>query len=207
MTEQLTLLPEDTLASRSALPGSEKARMMTATSGQLCLASSKNTGPLGLLEKMLLGISAWASTVCFLTWRVQITPQGHLLFRLVPSTPRIEGIDAGLLLTPRAKESGEKQETFLKRMGDRSEKCHSSLTAQLRKLYPTVARSDAKGSSKNRYNGSPESHGNLREVLRDGPEDGQYPHPEFIEWLMGFPIGWTEIQHLETPLSPKSPKS
>lgn len=24
-------------------------------------------------------------------------------------------------------------------------------------------------------------------------------NPEFVEWLMGFPIGWTELEHSETP--------
>lgn len=28
---------------------------------------------------------------------------------------------------------------------------------------------------------------------------GWKPHPEFLEWLMGFPIGWTEPKDLETP--------
>jgi len=42
-------------------------------------------------------------------------------------------------------------------------------------------------------------HGNLREVIRNGEKDGQYPHPEFVEWMMGFPIGHTDLKHLETP--------
>lgn len=32
-----------------------------------------------------------------------------------------------------------------------------------------------------------------------------YPHPRFVEWMMGFPIGWTDLQHSETQSSPKSP--
>jgi len=24
-------------------------------------------------------------------------------------------------------------------------------------------------------------------------------NPEFVEWLMGFPIGWTELEPSETP--------
>lgn len=29
-------------------------------------------------------------------------------------------------------------------------------------------------------------------------------NPAFLEWLMGFPIGWTELRHSETPSSRKS---
>lgn len=29
--------------------------------------------------------------------------------------------------------------------------------------------------------------------------------PRFAEWMMGFPIDWTELERSETPLSPKSP--
>ena len=30
-------------------------------------------------------------------------------------------------------------------------------------------------------------------------------NPAWVEWLMGFPIGWTDLEHLETQSSPKSP--
>jgi hypothetical protein len=46
-------------------------------------------------------------------------------------------------LTPRAQESGEKQETFLKRNADRTDRCSSSLTAQTI-LWPTATAMDAK---------------------------------------------------------------
>ena len=29
-------------------------------------------------------------------------------------------------------------------------------------------------------------------------------NPTWVEWLMGFPIGWTDLKHLETQLSPRS---
>ena len=28
-------------------------------------------------------------------------------------------------------------------------------------------------------------------------------NPEWVEWLMGFPVGWTELPHSETLSSPK----
>lgn len=110
MKEQLTLLPEAILASRSALPGTEKARMMTAISGQLCLSSSKSTNQIGLLERMFLGTSIWGSMMCFLTWSVKITNAGRLLFQLVPSAPLTGETDFGLLPTPTSQGGGYGQE-------------------------------------------------------------------------------------------------
>lgn len=44
----------------------------------------------------------------------------------------------------------------------------------------------------NRYFGSPTYRGNIHEYIRDGEQDSQYPHPDLLESLMNFPIGWTE---------------
>lgn len=53
--------------------------------------------------------------------------------------------------------------------------------------------SDSKGAPKNRYYGSGTCMSNLREVLRNGPDDPIYPHPSFVELVMGYPIGHTEL--------------
>src|SRR5690606_4617522 len=100
MGEQLTLFAEDTPANRSVLPGSAEARKMTAISGRKCLDACGNSGPLGYLGKMLLDTSVWASTMCFLTWKVRATKRGRLLFRLLPSVPRTEGTGSSLWATP-----------------------------------------------------------------------------------------------------------
>lgn len=59
-------------------------------------------------------------------------------------------------------------------------------------VLPTPVKSTAKGASKNRYFGSPTYRGNIHEYIRDGEQDSQYPHPDLLESLMNFPIGWTE---------------
>lgn len=100
--EQLSLFPGDSPVSRSVWPGSAEARMMTVTSGRKCLESSTSSGPLGLLEKMLLESSVWRSTRCFLTWKTKATKQGRLLFRLAVSMPRTDGTDAPSWPTPTA---------------------------------------------------------------------------------------------------------
>jgi hypothetical protein len=52
--------------------------------------------------------------------------------------------------------------------------------------------------------------GNQEEIIRKATagslasEDGS-PNPLWIEWLMGFPMGWTELPPSATPSSPRSP--
>ncbi len=104
MSDELTLFAEDILASLLVTPGSERAQKMTVTSGRKCIGSWVNSGPLGSLERMLLGTSAWASTLCFLTWMPSATPAGRLLFRLAPSEPLTGESGSGLLPTPAARD-------------------------------------------------------------------------------------------------------
>jgi hypothetical protein len=37
-----------------------------------------------------------------------------------------------------------------------------------------------------------------REVMQTEQNNGKL-NPEFVEWLMGYPIGWTDLDHSETP--------
>ncbi len=92
-------------ASRSALPGTDEARQITVSSGLKCLELSKSSGPLGCLEKTLLAWSGWHSTACCLTWKVQATPAGRLLFQLAPSMPHTDATDSRLLPTPTASDT------------------------------------------------------------------------------------------------------
>ena len=93
---QLTLLPEDSPANRSALPGSEQARQMTVTSGRKCSPLCDDAGPLGYLVKMCLESSIWHSNRCVLTWKEKAMPSGRWLFRLVPSVHGTDETGFGL---------------------------------------------------------------------------------------------------------------
>jgi hypothetical protein len=93
----------DFLASHSALPGSAEARRMTVISGRRCCALLRKQDPLSCLAKTFLESSRWNSTTCFLTWKASATPQGRLLFRLVPSMPDTDETGFGYLVpTPSA---------------------------------------------------------------------------------------------------------
>lgn len=105
-TEEQLSLPGVSPASLSPLPGSEEARRMTVISGQKCSGLLTRQSPIGYLQRMCLESSAWHSTRCLLIWKGKVTPQGRLLFQLAASTPRIEGIESGLLLTPKTPTGG-----------------------------------------------------------------------------------------------------
>ena len=68
-------------------------------------------------------------------------------------------------------------------------------------LLPTPCKSDGK-----RWPGSP-NHPRLQRSrgLRLQEELGARPGPEIVEWMMGFPIGWTDLKPSATVSSPKSP--
>ena len=60
-------------------------------------------------------------------------------------------------------------------------------------IVPTAAASDGKGAPKNRYRGSETYKSNLFEYVRTSESSGQL-NPTWVEWLMGFPEGWTELK-------------
>jgi hypothetical protein len=91
-TQESLFLQEDSHASHSVVPGSNEARMITATSGQKCCALYGKQSQLGSLVRMLLASSTWHSTRCVLTWKQKATKSNRLLFQLAPSTRRTEEI-------------------------------------------------------------------------------------------------------------------
>lgn len=189
--EQLTLFQEGFPASRSVCPGDAEARTMTVTSGLKCLELSKNSGPLGLLVKMLLASSVWHSTRCFLTWKIKATKQGYLLYQLAVSMPRIEGTASPLWHTPNVPNGGRVNPPEMSQTGRMPDgkKRQVGLEHQVRMvergLWPTPTQRDHKGA-------------NSMEHCLDVVVGGQL-NPSWVEWLMGFPIGWTDLNASETP--------
>ena len=161
----LSYVPLDIHASLSVTPGSEEATRMTATSGQRLLELSRSAGPIGCLEKMLLDTSVWGSTRCFLTWREKATPAGRSILELWPSMPPTEECGSSLWATPTA---------------NLSIACTMKAAAkEAKRLHP-----------RNQYT--------LATQVSQTQEGLSMPHasfnPEWVEWLMGFPPGWTDCE-------------
>lgn len=222
--EQSQYYQEDFLASHSVLPGSEEARRMTVTSGRKCCELYRKSGPLGLLVRMLLESSQWRSTRCYLTWKASATPARRLLFRLVPSMPRTEG--TGPLLWPTAVASDYKRRGpnskqiglpeavrmwptpsatdcgrtainpvltpngTIRHMNKSGGQSYARLDA-VAAMFPTPIASDWKNRGCKDYRKN-------RECQLQTTVGGQL-NPTWVEWLMGFPIGWTDLSASETP--------
>ena len=116
----------------------------------------------------------------------------------------ISANESGLWLTPKASDTGkgERQETFLARMGDRTDRCAQSLAAQVLnpKTWPTQTASD------NRDRGNRSSPAIARRIAKGkqislsatvSDMNGRL-NPQWVEWLMGWPIGHTDLKPLET---------
>lgn len=72
-------------------------------------------------------------------------------------------------------------------------------TVLARLTIPTIGANEGKGSSKNRYIGSPDFHGaKMSEGLRTCETDPIYLNPLFGELVMMWPLGWTDLRPLET---------
>lgn len=227
--EQLTLFPEDFLASLSLLPGGEEARKMTVISGQRWLGLSKNYGPLGLLEKMLLESSIWNSKQCFLIWKPRGMPQGHFLFQLAASVPRTGDTGPQLWPTPKASDAGGTG-----KKGSKSAECDRK-KGNLRGvvMYATPQARDYRTGQAGRWEDKKNRSRNLNDQIAMYPTptgarlcggshaaqtlnriqenghiteqekrsmksgNGGQLNPEWVEWLMGFPIGWTDLNAWE----------
>lgn len=81
-----------------------------------------------------------------------------------------------------------------------------------RQVWPTPQASDATGGRVDSELGGRRPSGTKRSVtlatavkFADGITG--MLNPEWVEWLMGFPTGWTDLEDSATPSSPKSPNS
>lgn len=222
--EQLTLFPEVSPASRFPLPGSSEARKMTVTSGRRCYELYGRYARCGCLVKMCLESSIWHSTRCFLTWKAQATKRRRLLFRLAASTPRTSGSALPLWPTPstgatlcggtgnlqqlrKLALAGNMTAEEVRNLSSGSGgKTNPALIEWLMgyeqmftRLIPTPKASDHKGAGPKRYAGGGYYRHQLHELLELTPlgRIGQM-NPEYLEYVMGFPIGWTELNASET---------
>ena len=224
--DQLTLLPEDSLANLTASPGNEEATMMTVRSGRKCSESYERQGPLGSLVRMCLESSAWHSTACLLIWSLKATPARRSCFQLAPWMPSIDETESGLWATPNVLNGGRSvahvKDWRGKTAYHNGKKVQVGLESQV-KMWPTpkVASGDYSyqpGTKTKVLNlmgavklwpsptastGGPEPEGKTGRKL--ATVVGGSLNPTWVEWLMGYPLGWTDLKDSETPSCPKSP--
>jgi hypothetical protein len=208
---------QDTPASHLVLPGSAEAQKMTDISGHTYFPLFKEKDPLGAFSRMFMGMSLWASTRCYLTWKGKATPQGRSLFQLVPLTHLTDETEFGsseeMWATPntmdhlpqRSKEALKKQATTSRKGRARPANLREQVNpetvqawkeAQEPTMWPTVTARDYKGgrtpealakAGRNETNSLPDA------VNAQMGKTGSL-NPQWVEWLMGYPEGWTDLK-------------
>jgi len=162
------------------------------------------------------------------SWRTfarQDTPSRHSLFQLAPSTPSTDGTDFGLWATPRSgnidstrTENGNPAKDGLSlsqqvrmwrtptaedsadREFARNSRNEPKLSAQV-KMWPTPGAGDISTVVGPR----PSRTGRKTEYLsRTVNTAGGSLNPTWVEWLMGYPEGWTALKDSATPSSRRS---
>ena len=204
-SKQMELIPstssqEDTLANLSPSQVAKKVSKIRDTSGQSILDLSKNSDQLGLLEKMLVDTLNSVSTPLSRTWRVKTTPLGRLVFQLRASVPTTKEKEFGYWRTPDAHSGrGPSSEERMKMKLEK--KMPISLNDQVahpKLMWPTPTTRDYKDSGKAVINSHRDSILPVRVAKKDKEQwvkGGGSLNPTWVEWLMGYPKGWTDLNH------------
>jgi len=186
--EWLMSLPPVSRASRSAGPGRSSAQQILATCGQSLLNAFAWYDQSMCCWKTVQGsLFPDISTQSSVTWpRSGIWVDGTA-YQLQPSAPLIRETGFGFVPTPTTIDARSRAY-----QRDRNGNRIMSLAGYAR-MYPTPLKSDATGGYNPKIPPGRNCRRGLKEVIPGGPLN-----PEWTEWLMGWPIGWTELKPLET---------
>ena len=208
--KQLPLSQAAFPVSPSPPPENGRAFRMNATCGRKCAALLPSCGPVGCLGKMLLASSIWGSTKRSLTWQKRDTLFSHSYFRLAASA---HGMSASELLssrlmfpTPLASDNNTARDAasldvFLSDNGIFRKRNRNgaiwSLSLSAAVFYLTPVASDGFRSTLKPSAFDPaKKDGNLSAqiISQEQPvSETAALNPDWVEWLMGFPKGWTDV--------------
>lgn len=208
--KQLPLSQAAFPVSPSPPPENGRALRMNATCGRKCAALLPSCGPVGCLGKMLLASSIWGSTKRSLTWQKRDTLFSHSYFRLAASA---HGMSANELLssrlmfpTPLASDNNTARDAasldvFLSDNGIFRKRNRNgaiwSLSLSAAVFYLTPVASDGFRSTLKPSAFDPaKKDGNLSAqiISQERPvSETAALNPDWVEWLMGFPKGWTDV--------------
>ncbi len=232
-TKQMSLLG-DSHANHSQLQGKEKEQMTIDTSGMKLLESSENVNQNGSLAKMLKVLltskKAWYSDRCKLIWKKKVSKSNVLLYQLQASVLGIKEKESGLsdVMYPTPSASCQMDVVAPPETVQQNSKGWSvtrvgtgtkfgaklnDVVNKIEKMYPTPMARDHKDINFNNTwkLGNKAQPTMARKVLKDNKPGGKL-NPNFVEFLMGYPMNWTKIEPteskvLETPLYHKSQES
>ena len=183
-SQQLTLFTEGSLVNPSAWQETKKAKTMPVTCGRNFRAWSENLNRVGYLLKTYLEYCVSRLTMFAPIWNVKATASGYGILKLRLSVRNTDGNECFLWRTPDAhcNRGASSKERYKMKL---EKGMPISLNDQVAHLLPTPTANDAKN------NGSPSRY-NRNSLPLDAIAGGSL-NPEWVEILMGFPVGWTEI--------------
>lgn len=193
--EQLTLFPEGFRVSPSVWPESREGKKTIGICGPKCSGLSGSCARIASSVRTYLESSALPPGRWSRIWSRQAITSSCSILKLRLSELGTDGQGSFSLLptirmwpTPTARDSkGTNSLEHLTQPKMKGNAHHTGQLANAVKLFTTPCASDSRGS-----NGG----GNHRSLRTDVA--GQL-NPEWVEWLMGFPIGWTDLSASETP--------
>ena len=174
----------DSLANLSQKPENVGERQTPVISGRKCSELLMISGPLGCLVRTLLTSQTWRSTRRYLTWKVRDTEYQYSIFQLVASMPGTRGNGSSLLPTPDTLPEAPNKNC--------NRKYPKNLLQAARDRYiPALLPTP---SALNGHNcGTFQEWGGAWNKLRGSTLASGKVNPVWEEWLMGFPVDWTNL--------------
>ena len=126
------------------------------------------------------------------TWPMSGMTRSGIAYRRRPSAPRIFEPESSFWPTPVA--DGDRETVYAQ---------GGIPLGVAARRWPTPTARDSRtlrGAQDRKRDGGPSL---AQTMLNDGHSDGRL-NPTWVEWLMGFPTGWTDCADSGTPLSPRS---
>ena len=130
---------------------------------------------------------------CKLIWKSKVSKSNVLLFQLQASVLGIKGKESGLLPTPTTMD-------HIDRKGMRPSRAATNrktgYLSEMIKMYPTPATRDYKDSTLSNSHQNRNSDSLPVKMMKEGKPGGKL-NPNFVEFLMGYPMNWTKIDQAE----------
>ena len=193
---QLTLYPVDSPANPFPWLESKKGKTTTVTSGLRCSGLSESCARIASSVRMYLESSRLPPGKWSRIWSVQAITSSCLILRLRLSEHSTgeRGFSSSasqMWPTPRANEYKDTlQSVPPSRLKDPG-KCNLTQAIAMELMFATPCARDYRTGQRKRYD-NPGRANNLNDQI------GGQLNPTWVEWLMGFPPGWTDLNASET---------
>ena len=145
--------------------------------------------PRYVLGENVLGIVSTYIDTVLSDLESEATPARHLIFQLSPLMHHTDERESLLLPTPSATDHKGAGKTG--KLRDRLDYAAERGATKSKEFFPTPRVFMAYGAKRT----NPSTFKNLEDCVED---PGQL-NPMWVEWLMGFPPGWTDLEDSETP--------